>query len=809
MNAAALGARVRFLSAAGTDAYGAALCGALDQASVDICHLVRTADRPTPAKSRVIADSQIVVRFDESSGRHALPAEAEERICAALEAYYPESDVVIVSDYDCGVISPAVIARLKALQSRHAAVLAVDSKRRLAAFREAETTLVKPNYSEALLLLGITDPPSETGRRDFLLEQGHRILSACHSRIAAITLDRAGSLIFERDKPVYRTYSRPVTNSSAVGAGDTYIAAFALALGAGASTPAAAEIASAAAAVVLSKTGTAVCRGAELDAGLRAVAKMVPDAERLAAELETRRREGKRIVFTNGCFDLLHSGHISCLSRARELGDILVVAVNSDESIARIKGAGRPINKLEERLQVLNALSCVDYLVSFGEDTACSLVRRIKPDIFVKSADSRKEAVPELAIVAEYGGKAEFVPPVLFASTSTIIERIRGVPAVVEIGAGKAKPAATWQEARQILCMRLDTIGDVLMCEPAIRALKETFGARLALLTSARGGAVAPLIPEIDEVIAYDAPWMKATSAPLDGGAHRQLLRALRQRGFDAAVIFTSYTQSALPAALLCCLADIPHRLAHCRENPYHLLTVWQEETEPVTQLRHEVRRQLDLAAAVGARTADERIRIAVPPAASLRVRKVLARLGVSDSGPWILLHPGASAPSRRYPAEYFAEAARVLTVQHGVTIILTGSTEERPLIEEIQARAGAPLHSLAGELSLIDLAALIQSARLLLTNNTGPAHLAAAAGTPVVDLYALTNPQHTPWLVPQRVLFSDVPCRYCYKSICPQGHHDCLRRVSPAQVVDAALALLAETMQPQTGLEKKYASQH
>ncbi|HEY6863250.1 MAG TPA: glycosyltransferase family 9 protein, partial [Burkholderiales bacterium] len=146
---------------------------------------------------------------------------------------------------------------------------------------------------------------------------------------------------------------------------------------------------------------------------------------------------------------------------------------------------------------------------------------------------------------------------------------------------------------------------------------------------------------------------------------------------------------------------------------------------------------------------------------------------------------------SRRYPAEMFARALELLARDTGCHLVLTGDAHEAALVESIRARMSAPSHSLAGRLDLGGLGAVIGAADVLVSNNTGPVHIAAALGTPVVDLYALTNPQHTPWKVPCRVLFHDVPCRYCYKSMCPSGHHECLRNVAPETVAEAARQLL------------------
>lgn len=349
-----------------------------------------------------------------------------------------------------------------------------------------------------------------------------------------------------------------------------------------------------------------------------------------------------------------------------------------------------------------------------------------------------------------------------------------------------------WHTAARLLCVRLDTMGDILMTTPAIRALKAAApGRRIVLLTSRAGAEVASLVPEIDDILVLQAPWMKSADAP-DGAAVYAMAEHLRSLRLDAAVIFTVYSQSPLPAALLCVLAGIPLRLAHCRENPYHLLTRWVPEPEPERLVRHEVRRQLDLVAQIGCRTADERLSLRVPPWARRRIAHHLRALGIDPSGRWVIIHPGASAPSRRYPAESFAQAARLLRQRLGCPLVLTGTRAEQPITESIQAAAPGACASLAGRLSVAELAALFAAAPLVIANNSGPAHLAAAVGTPVVNLYALTNPQHTPWGVPSRVLSHDVPCKFCYRSICPEGHHDCLRRVSPDAVAEAADELLA-----------------
>jgi lipopolysaccharide heptosyltransferase II len=352
-----------------------------------------------------------------------------------------------------------------------------------------------------------------------------------------------------------------------------------------------------------------------------------------------------------------------------------------------------------------------------------------------------------------------------------------------------------WNAAHRILCVRLDSMGDVLMTGPAIRALAESEKERhITLLTSTAGASIAQSLPEVDDVLVYDPPWMKSTPFRSTPDEDIRMHQVLKEREFNAAVIFTVYSQNPLPAAMMAYLAGIPLRLAHCRENPYQLLTHWVKETEPEQGTRHEVRRQLDLVGEIGAKTSDEKLSVHVSSQASASAQTLLKVAGMDRTRPWIVIHPGASAPSRRYPAVSYAQVAQQLALRSMGQILFTGQAEEKELIESIRSQMRGTSFSLVGKLDLPELTAVIKEASLLISNNTGPVHLAAAMGTPVVDLYALTNPQHTPWMVENRVLFQDVPCKYCYKSICPEGHQNCLRLVTPDQVVTAAEELLHPT---------------
>jgi D-beta-D-heptose 7-phosphate kinase/D-beta-D-heptose 1-phosphate adenosyltransferase len=421
-NARALGARVRLLAVIGDDPEGAALRRSLDGQGIETDALLVQGGRRSLAKHRVLCGGQLLVRFDQGD-KAPLAGEQEQQLLDRLGGLFARADAVIVSDYAYGVLTPRVLVALARLQARRPRVLVGDSKR-LEAYREVGLTAVKPNYAQALHLLGVAAPASCRDRAAFIGTRGQAVLEATGARVAAVTLDTDGALVFERGASPYRTYARQVPHSRAAGAGDTYACALGLALAVGGDTQAAAELAAAAAATVVARDGTCACTADELRAYLAAEDKTA-ELPALAAHLEALRRQGRRIVLTNGCFDILHRGHVTYLSRAKALGDVLVVGVNSDDSIRRLKGPQRPINTLEDRLEVLAALSCVDHVVAFGEDTPHQLVQAIRPHIFVKGGDYTRERLPEAELVEQLGGTVHILPLVADRSTTGVIERIR------------------------------------------------------------------------------------------------------------------------------------------------------------------------------------------------------------------------------------------------------------------------------------------------------------------------------------------------------------------------------------------------
>lgn len=308
-----------------------------------------------------------------------------------------------------------------------------------------------------------------------------------------------------------------------------------------------------------------------------------------------------------------------------------------------------------------------------------------------------------------------------------------------------------WNNCRNILCIRPDNMGDLLMSGPAIHALKKSFDARITVLTSSMAAGIAAFMPGIDEVMVFDLPWVKS-ERPADNTSLEQMVAGLREKKFDAAVIFTVFSQNPLPAALLAYQAGIPAILAYCRENPYGLLTHWVPDEEPYTLIRHQVERDIHLIAATGAKVDDKGLKLNVPSSLWPSVQTRLAGVGWNSNRPWLLLHAGVSEAKRQYPAERWIDAGRTLTAK-GYQLVLTGTTAERRLTSSICEGIGTGCFNLAGSLALDELICLISESPLLISVNTGPVHIAAATATPVVVLYAQTNSQHTPWQVPNKVL--------------------------------------------------------
>jgi D-beta-D-heptose 7-phosphate kinase / D-beta-D-heptose 1-phosphate adenosyltransferase len=420
-NVRALGGRARLVALTGADARAATLRDRLHDAGVDVETLVASPRRTTLTKTRLVSDEHLLLRADDGSTDEASAAD-EAAVIAAVRRSWPTCRAVLVADYGYGTMTDGVVGTLAALHRRDPRVVTIDAKD-VRRYRDVGVTASKPNAAQAMRVVGW--PPSGVDRAEHLIARADALFDATGADLVATTLDHDGAVALERGRPPYRTYARPTRAATTSGAGDTFAAALTLALAGGAETPAAVEIASAAAAIVVAKERTATCSVDELRVALGRTDKVV-DAVRARARIDVERERGRRIVFTNGCFDLLHRGHATYLSRAKSLGDLLVVGVNDDDSMRRIKGADRPINPLEDRCELLSALSAVDLVVPFSERTPERVIAEIRPDVFVKGGDYTVDMLPEAALVEQLGGIVRILPYVEERSTTRLIERIRG-----------------------------------------------------------------------------------------------------------------------------------------------------------------------------------------------------------------------------------------------------------------------------------------------------------------------------------------------------------------------------------------------
>jgi D-beta-D-heptose 7-phosphate kinase / D-beta-D-heptose 1-phosphate adenosyltransferase len=444
-NLRALEAEVFFLSRVGCDLAGTLLRETLRGRGIKDRWLIVDEAASTPHKMRIVADGQHIARFDEDDPFTApQTVDSQPLFFSHLEELYTLCDVVVVSDYCYGVVSDALIERLQALHRAHPKVILVDSQA-LNRFRYFPATVVTPNEQEARLLLedlvGRPSAPGLAHRPDTLAEvepMARSLLKLLAAENVTITLAEQGVLLAERGGRATHLPAHPVETTHDVGAGDSFVSALALALAAGGEIEEAVRIGIDAAGLAVTKPRTAVVSYQELlqRVSLRTYTTRIHDLQgsnaratlaQLAAHLEVARLVGRTIVFTNGVFDILHVGHIKFLRQAKALGDILVLAVNSDASARRLKGPGRPINSERDRIALVEALDMVDYAVLFEQDTSSDLIRLLRPQVYVKGSDYSQETLPsaEAEAVREVDGRLVILPLLGSMSTSRVIDRIK------------------------------------------------------------------------------------------------------------------------------------------------------------------------------------------------------------------------------------------------------------------------------------------------------------------------------------------------------------------------------------------------
>jgi len=428
-NLRALGADVAVFGVVGRDENGRQVTDALKAAGAKTGGVLRLPVRPTTVKTRFVGRAQHripqqVLRVDWEDTR-PLPRKAEDRLIAKIERNLGRTDAIVLSDYDKGVLTPRVARAVIRLARRGRVPVLVDPLRAKDYSKYRGATLLTPNRVETETALEVRLTGADALRR-----AAQRLVKELNLAALVVTLDKEGAYLAVKGKSGRMVPTRPRPVYDNAGAGDMVIAVVALVVASGGSFLDAVRLANVAAGLEVQKFGVQTVLREEVTAELLDEARRSGDKLRtldnLLVDLNRHRARGEAVVFTNGCFDLVHAGHIAFLEFAARQGEVLVVGLNSDRSVRAIKEAGRPVCPQEQRVRVLAALEAVDYIVIFDEDTPAELIRTVRPDVLVKGEDWCEKGVVGQTFVESDGGRVVLAPLVKGISTSGIVEQIRG-----------------------------------------------------------------------------------------------------------------------------------------------------------------------------------------------------------------------------------------------------------------------------------------------------------------------------------------------------------------------------------------------
>lgn len=420
-NLVGLGAKVAVLGLVGEDAAGAALAAELRRLGVDTAGLAVDGRRQTTRKTRVIGGNQQVVRIDREN-RQPASAGFVQDLQSRLAALLPDLDGIILSDYGKGVLTDAVAAALIAAGRQRGLPVVVDPKGRdYRRYRRA--SIITPNRREAAEAVGYP----LTGREE-VIRAGRDLMRLCETDAMLITLGPEGMVLVPHQGQPQEIAAQAREVFDVSGAGDTVVAVMALGLAHWHDPLLAARLATLAAGIVVGKVGTAPVLASELAAALQATGGPRPEKIVTLAELRLLaprlQAQGKRLVFTNGCFDLLHWGHIKFLDQSRQLGDILIVALDSDDSVRRVKGPCRPVIPQGQRLRMLAALEAVDYVTVFASEQLAAILTELKPEVLTKGSNYPADEVKGREVVTGYGGRVVIIPITDPVSITGLIRQI-------------------------------------------------------------------------------------------------------------------------------------------------------------------------------------------------------------------------------------------------------------------------------------------------------------------------------------------------------------------------------------------------
>lgn len=423
----ALGARISVAGFVGTDDAGRELRNLLAAADVVSHCIVADESRPTTCKDRFIGRAAArhpnqILRVDREV-RSPLSPDVESKLLDQITAEIGTSDIILISDYAKGVCSERVMSHVIQLARQNNIPVIIDPGRGANFGKYGGATLIKPNRLETEVTTGQTVITTDNA-----LEAGRWLCQRLEIEMALVTLDRQGMVLTKRsgESEVFSTSAKSVYDIT--GAGDMVLAMLGLCMGAGMEVPHAVRLANIAAGIEVQKSGVAVVSRAEVlaeidDASPNTESKLI-SLDQAAALAKQYRQQQRRIVFTNGCFDLLHVGHVTYLAESAQQGDVLFVGVNSDKSVRRLKGPARPIIHENDRVSVLAALAAVSHVIVFDEDTPCRLLEIIRPDVLVKGGTYATNEVVGHEIVASYGGEVYLTHVVDGISTTNILQSL-------------------------------------------------------------------------------------------------------------------------------------------------------------------------------------------------------------------------------------------------------------------------------------------------------------------------------------------------------------------------------------------------
>jgi len=417
-NLVALGADVSVCSVIGEDDNGKELLSMLDDIGVDSEHIYVEPSRHTSKKSRILAVSQQILRYDKET-KTDIDENTSQKISTTLQNSISSYDIIILSDYGKGVLTDELSQSIIKIANQNSIRVLVDPKGSdFTKYKGAY--LLTPNKKEAILATGIDIKDEESLKKALI-----SLKSSCELGISLITLSEDGIAIFDEKLKIFPTVAKEVFDVT--GAGDTVIASIAFALSAGKSIEETARFSNLAAGVVVGKIGSATVSLQEIEEYEASLHKSTSDAhiktfKEIDEIVKRYKNNSKKIVFTNGCFDILHVGHVKYLQIAKSFGDVLIVGLNSDESVSRLKGPTRPVNIAEDRAYLLAALEAVDFVVPFESDTPYELIKMIEPDILVKGGDYEGKSV----VGTEFAKELKLVEFVDGKSTTRTIEKIQG-----------------------------------------------------------------------------------------------------------------------------------------------------------------------------------------------------------------------------------------------------------------------------------------------------------------------------------------------------------------------------------------------